>query len=218
MSNDTNHLDILYKELDGLRQMQRGLQSSIHQAVFAFALATGGVAAAYPAIKEDMRPTALFALTQIEFALGMLVLGLLAHHNVATGCSIAIESKINGLAKSNVAIFEGHLAARFYRTSNGAFWFAKYTMFWFLACLFLVVAYNAAKDSLLKPIVVPVILLEFISIVYILARTTGEGRQSQDITAALLENQPDPGAARLHGPPTYWGICPIRPVQWPMWR
>jgi hypothetical protein len=127
MSNDTDNLDILYKELDGLRQMQRGLQSSIHQAVFAFALATGGVAAAYPAIKEDMRPTALFVLTQIEFALGVLVLGLLAHHNVATGCSIAIERKINRLAKSNVAIFEGHLAAHFYRTSNGAFWFAKYT-------------------------------------------------------------------------------------------
>ena len=63
----------------------------------------------------------LLVVTQIEFALGVLVLGLLAHHNVATGCSIAIESEINILAKSNVAIFEGHLATRFIAPAMGRF-------------------------------------------------------------------------------------------------
>ena len=54
MSNDTGKEGILYKELDGLRQTQRGLQSSIHQAVSGFALAIGGVVATYPAIEENM--------------------------------------------------------------------------------------------------------------------------------------------------------------------
>ena len=99
----------------------------------------------------------------------------------------------------------------------GPFWFAKYTMFLFLACLFLIVAYNAAKDSLLKPMVVPVILFELSTIVFILARTTGESRQSRDIAAALLENRCGPDAARHRGRPTYWGMWPIRPAPRPMW-
>ena len=81
----------------------------------------------------------------------------------------------------------------------------------------LTVAYNAAKGSLLKPIVVPVILFELSTIVFILMRTTGEGRQARDIAAALLANVSGQDAARHRGRLTYWGIWSIRPVPWPMW-
>jgi hypothetical protein len=182
MISATHRLRLLSEEQQGLRLLLLALQGSIHRAVFAFVAVTGLAVGAYwdtRVIPLNARASVMLVLTQIEFALGVLVIGLFAQHNVATGYAAAVEAKMNKLAEEELLFFEGAVAQRFYRSPRGAFWWAKWVMFVFLLFLFLGVGYLAHNNNCLIAIG---LAAELIVLLLLLARTSVEGREARDLS------------------------------------
>jgi hypothetical protein len=199
--NPADKLRVISDEREGLRPMLVTLQTSIHRSVFAFVTAAGVIIGVYwnkflfpdaaskpPPLPEHFQSNLMFLLTQLEFLLGLLVVGLLAQHNVAARYIAALEMKINLLAGDTITAFERSLAPRFYHRPSGVFWWTKAVMLVFLIVLFLWAGWRAVagRGGTAQCGLIVTLLAEITIILTLLVFTIREGHKAQSHSRRFL--------------------------------